>query len=66
MRLRAQIKARHAYYEQVDEFVQWAGTHPDIALVIKTTKERKTINVSDLEAVLTPCAETPLLQVGVI
>lgn len=66
MRLRAQIKARRAYYEQVDEFVQWAGTHPDIALVIKTTKERRTINVSDLEAIMGQCTGVPALVVGAL
>ena len=52
LRQRAQSKARYDFYGQVDEFLEWAGTHPDINAVISTAKERKTIVVSDLAGII--------------
>lgn len=63
LRARAQAKARYDYDGTINEFVEWAGAHEDIATLIETAKKRRTISVLRLQGVVeeskTPAQEEP-------
>jgi hypothetical protein len=48
------------------EFINWAGTHENISLVVDTAAERGTIVVSDLKAILEHEDVMPSLRVGIL
>lgn len=63
---RENYSAKREFYREAKKFIDYAGKHKDIGLVIRTAKERGIFNVRDIREIISRGNEAPAIRSGVL